>query len=330
MSDETTTATPDTEVLETTTTTEAAPAALGTEAPPVVETPTLEEREIEGRVNGQPYKIKVPTGFEIPWKRGSEEGHASFDEVLKSPNFERDYQHKMQALARDKREWEAQRERERVEVTARNEQAAENRRRMLEAAAQGGEALERERRHQRLLETDPDYRMRWDESEEYRIRERIGAYDAERVTQAQNLTTAEAIRGYIAREAEKYPGVDPERVAKLYRQALQAGDFGDRIHADDVDAVLLEEAALVERGRGTVMTELEQIRAELAALKAEKAAGAHNAKVAAAVERTAKPQAGQRPARGAVPGEAPFAKFDPAKETEQEFRARWNARYRVA
>lgn len=330
MSDETTTATPDTEVLETTTTTEAAPAALGTEAPPVVETPVIEEREVEGRVNGQPYKIKVPAGFEIPWKRGSEEGHASFDEVLKSPNFERDYQHKMQKLARDRQEWEAQRERDRVEYEARREQAADNRRRMLEAAAQGGEALERERRHQQLLETDPDYRKRWDESEEYRIRERLSAHDTERTVLEQNLTTAEAIRGYIAREAEKYPGVDPARVAMLYGQALQTGRFGERVHADDVDAILREEANVVERGRGTVMTELDQLKAELAAIKAEKSAEAHNAKVAAAVERTARPQAGQRPARGAVPGEAPFAKFDPAKETEQEFRARWNARYRVA
>lgn len=328
MSDETTVA-PETTALDTTAET-AAPETVGAEGTTPPEAPTIEEREVEGRVNGQPFKIKVPTGFEIPWKRGNEEGHASFDEVLKSPNFERDYQHKMQALARERREFEAQRAREQVEIEARIDQAVENRRRLVEAEAQGGEVLERERLHQRLMATDTEYRKRWEESEEYRIRERLHAHDSERVTATQNVSTAEAIRGYIAGEATKYPGVDPERVAMLYGQALQTGRFGDRMHADDVDAILREEASVVERGRGTVMTELEQLKAELAALKADKTAETHNAKVAAAVERTTRPPVGQRPARGAVPGDAPFAKFDPAKESEQEFRARWNARYRVA
>jgi hypothetical protein len=282
----------------------------------------IEEREIAGQLNGQPYVLKVPKGFALPWKRGEETGFAPLEEIEKSPNFERDYQHKMQALARQRREIEQAAEAREVEYRARLEQAAENRRRMLEAASKGGEALDRERRHQELLETDPDYRKRWDESEEYRIRERLEAHRADRAEQEETHAQAEAISAYIAREATKYPGVDADRVRALYGMALQAGRF-TRMHADDIDALFRDEMALVERGRGTVMTEVESLKAKLAALEAERAAQAHNETVARTIERTGRAPAGQRPARGAVPSTAPFKPYDPHTESEAEFQARY-------
>lgn len=190
--------------------------------------------------------------------------------------------------------------------------------------AQGGEAARRELEHQERMETDPDYRQRWDESEEFRIRQRMDAYSDEVAEVEETSAISDRIGQYIAAECQKYPGVDPDRVRTLYARALQAGAF-TRMHADDVDQVIRDEVAVIERGRAPVAGELETMRRQIADLQAQLAASSANARVVDAVDRAARPRVAV-PARGAVPGTAPFKPFDPATETEEQFRARWRAR----
>jgi hypothetical protein len=299
-----------------------APATDTPAAPVVPDTSAVAAttRTIKGRVNGQPVEVVIPVGFELPVKRGKEETFAPFEEIEKAPLLQRDYTLKTQGIAQQRRELEARA----AELEARNEQAREDRTRYLKAMEQGGEVAKREIEHLQRLELDPDYRARYEESEEFRISRKMEEHHETVDSLEVEAKTADRIRSYIADESAKYPGIDPERVAQIYGMALSSGRL-TRMHRDDVDEVIRGEVQLMQRGAAPVSGELETLKKEVARLSAALEAQAHNSKVVAAIDRTGKPPVGA-PGRGAVPGEAPFEPFNPDKESREQFQTRWNAR----
>lgn len=298
------------------------------EAATTTEPPVIPVRKITGRLNGQPYEVELPEGFEIPWKRGSEEGHASLDDYLKAPFLEKDYQHKMYRVGQERRTVEAMR----AEMQARNDLLVADRKALMEAAAQGGDAFARQLRHLELLETDPEYRQRTEDAHELRVRRAVDAFHEAEAEQDADQSTAARIQAYVQQEQAKYPGVDVGRVLSRYRQGIIAGDYRHpdgtpRFHADDIDAVFAEEASALQAAAAPVQTEVAQLRAKLADLERELATVRHNTTTRKALERTGKPPVGQPVGRSGVAAGAPDkpAPFNPDVETLADAEKRWAA-----
>ena len=270
--------------------------------------------EIEALLGDQPTKLRADLRFKV----GKDGQEVALKELLKSPLLMRDYTRKTQQIAEQRREME----RRDVEVQARAKLLASNRERLMQAYAQGGDALAREMRHQELMETDPDYRQRFEESEEFRVAQEVSAYEQTVATQEQARTVADNIRGYIAQACQQHPELDPADIEAQYRAALTSGDA--RLHADDVDAIIARERQRLSRVTAPVSQELAALKAELAALKAERQVQQHNAATAAAMDKTKAPAVG-KPAAGGVPVPAPIKPFNPDTDDPIEWKRRWRA-----
>lgn len=270
--------------------------------------------EIEAILGDQPTKLRADLRFKVG-KDGQEVG---LKDLLKSPLLMRDYTRKTMQLAEQRREME----RRDVEVQARATRLADNRQRLMQAYAEGGDALEREMRHQELLEHDPDYRQRFDESEEFRVQQDVQSYEQKVQLQDHSRTVADNIRGYIAQACQQHPELDPSDIENAYRIALTSGEA--RLHADDVDAIIQHERQRLSRVTAPVSQELAALKAELATLRAQTQVQDHNAATAAAMGKTRTPAIG-RPAAGAVPVAAPLKPFNPDTDDPVEWKRRWRA-----
>jgi len=272
----------------------------------------------------QPFQI--PLGTRFPWKRGDETGFATVEEIAKSPMFERDYRHKTQELGVRERvlaDREAEIERARLEYETRIEAARTNQRRLVEAATQGGEAYAKELRHQEMMENDPEYRERYEQSEEFRIHQRLSEHDAESDKAARTQSTTERVRSYIAEQCAKVPGLDPDAIEEAYGRALRRGHA--RLHADDLDQIIAKERTRVEGLTQPLRGEVEGLKQQVANLSAQLQASAHNAGVSAAIDRATGATPG-RPANGAPPAPRGARKpFNPSTDNESEWLRNWNA-----
>lgn len=296
----------------------------GAEAAPTSALPPEPPPYFEAMVDGKPFQI--PRNAQFPWKRGDETGHYTLEQIQRSPFLLEDYGRKTRELAEQRRVVE---ERDRVaarrdaELTARIESVRTDRQRLVEAAKQGGEAFQRELEHQQRLETDEDYRTRFEESEEFRISQRVAEYDAEQARTQATETVAGRVRSYIAEACAKHPGIDPARVEDRYSQALRTG--GADLSADAVDAIVREEAAHVERLTVPLKGELDTLKQQVAALTAQLQASGHNAQTVAAIDRAKGSQAG-RPANGAPPAPTRAIKpFNPVTDDADDWLRRWKA-----
>lgn len=270
--------------------------------------------EIEALLGDQPTKLRADLKFRV----GKDGQEISLKDALKSPLLLRDYTRKTQQLAEQRREME----RHDVEVRARGELLAQNRQRLMDAYAQGGDALAREMRHQELLEGDPEYRQRFEESEEYRVRQQMEAYEGTVATQERATNAADDARRYIAAECAKYPALDPAEIEAAYATALQAGRAD--LNASSVDRLIQRELQRVHRVTAPVSTELAQLKAELAALKATQTVQQHNAATAAQIG-NAKAAAVGTPSAGQVPITPGLKPFNPDTDDLQEYKRRWRA-----
>lgn len=290
-----------------------APAAEATPEPP---------KYFEAMVEGKPFQI--PLNAQFPWKRGDETGFHSLEEIQKSPMFERDYRVKTQQLAEQRRQYEqrsAEVERREIELQARVEAATNARRRLIEAQAKGGAEYERELRHQELMETDADYRERFEQSEEFRINQRLTQHDAERDRAVRTERTTERVRDYIREACAKAPGVDPAKIERLYGAALRSGHAD--LTADAVDALIAEEVHGINAITKPIKSEVEALQKQIAALQTQLQATEHNGRTAAAIDRAKGTQPG-RPANGAPPAPRGAMKpFDPTKDDPDEYVKRW-------
>lgn len=252
------------------------------EATPVVEAAaaaagqTVEEF-LEARRGDQPYQF--PKDVMLPWKRGAETGFAPVTEVLKSFMLEKDYRHKTQSLAEERRQAAI----EKARITA-EKAAIEQEREQLRAAMVDPEKLEQYQAHYEQMRTNPVYRKFVEDALKQRVTEaelnvRVEAEQAE-VTEA----AVENLRNFIVETATQYPGVDPERVISVYAKGLQTGDIPEITEAS-VHQVYKQEADYSNRLVSPLQAELTELKAQIAALTASKAAEAHNAKTDQALAR---------------------------------------------
>lgn len=277
----------------------------------------------EATVDGKPFQI--PKSAQFPWKRGEETGFHTLDQITKSPQLYEDYQRKTAEVAAQRRaiqEQESQIERTRVEMEARLESARTARQRLIEAQAKGGAELERELRHQELMETDEEYRERFQQSEEYRISERLSKHDADQDRLARTESATQRASDYIRHACEAAPGVDPEKVRRIYALALQTG------HADldqaSVDRIIAEEKAGIDRTVQPLSTEMAALKKQVAELQAQLQANSHNARVTQAIDRATGAQPG-KPANGNPPApKAGLKPFNPATDNEADWLRQWN------
>ena len=259
-------------------------------------------------------KVQLRADAKIPV--GKDGKLYTLEQLTRSPLLEADYTRKKQRIADDRRAME----RERVEMQARADLLKSNRDRLMQARLQGGEALEKEIRHQELLETDEDYRQRFEDSEEFRVQQKIAEYDGTARQTEKARGSANAARRYIAKACAAHPELDPHDIELAYQSALMAGTA--EVHADSVDQIIAAELQRVQRVTQPLAGQLEALKAELAALRAEQSVGKGNAAVSAQIGKTKAGPVG-RPAAGAVPVTPGIQPFRPGIDNEQEYLARW-------
>lgn len=279
---------------------------------PAVEAPTF--AEIEARLGEQVVKLREDTLIPV----GKDGKLVPLSELRRDPLLMADYTRKTQALAEQRREIE----RERVEINAWAERERANRERLFSAYAQGGEVLEKELRHQALLETDPDYRQRFEESESYRVQQQVREHESTTSTQAQAVDLAMQVRQYIREACAPYADVDPAEVEASYQMALERGQA--RLHRDDVDKVISRQRERAARVTSPLNKELEALRAELAQLRAEQSVQQGNAAVSEQIARSKAPPVG-KPAAGQVPIQGALKPFNPETDNPDEYRKKWLA-----
>lgn len=235
--------------------------------------------EIEGRLNGQPYKL--PGNIEIPWKRGNEQGFATLDEVRKAHMFERDYRLRTSELAEQRRAFEQNKievEKARRQMDVERAFVEKEQARVLEAMTSPDPAVrERHALHFQLLREDPAY------AEAYQKALRADAHDAVQSFEAemQETLTTQAIlqdvQDTAKRLSEEFPGVDVQRALARYGQAVAEGKAPLKESA--LRAVFQDEHAYVQRSVTPLKSELDALKAEIAALKTGTKADQHNQSV---------------------------------------------------
>lgn len=260
--------------------------------------------ELEGRLNGQPYK--VPLSLELPWKRGKEEGFVTLEEVQKAHMFERDYRVKTQQLSEQRSSVEQARiqlETMRRQMDVEREFIQKENQRLMDALTHPDpEVRERQARHIELLQTDSDYR------EAYEAKLRAGAYEAveafktEQSEQQQAQAIIADIQDTAQQLANEFPGVDVQRAMARYGRALEEGRASLTVNA--LRSIFQDEHQYVQRSVAPVMSELEALKAEIAALKAGTKADAHNQQVRGTIAKQQAARAVAATGTGAPPNPA--------------------------
>lgn len=259
---------------------------------------------------------KVPLRADLKIPVGKDGRMMTLEQLTRSPLMEADYTRKTQRLADDRRAME----RDRAEMQARAELHKANIKRLNDARRQGGEALEREIRHQELLETDEDYRQRFEDSEEFRVQQKVAEFDGATRTTEEARHTAQNARDYIAEVCAQHPELDAGEVEDAYRAALMAGTAD--LRSSSVDRIIASQLQRHQRVTQPFTKKLEALETELAALRAEQSVGKGNAAVAAQIGKTKAGPVG-RPAAGAVPVTPGIQPFRPGIDDHQEYLARW-------
>lgn len=258
-------------------------------------------------------RVKLRLDARIPVGKDQ---YLTLDELRRSPLLERDYTKKTQRLAEERR----QAERVRVESEARLAEFKASRERLMQAYAQGGEALEKELRHQALMETDPDYRRRVEESEEYRIGQALTSHEQTIATQERAVVAAEDARAYIRQQCQQHPELDPAEIEQLYIAALTSGQAD--LRPSSVDRLIQREVQRAQRVTHPLAQQLEALKAELATLKAHRDVQTGNQQVAEQMARAQAPAIG-KPAAGGVPVTPAQPKFRPGVDDPAEWMANW-------
>jgi hypothetical protein len=251
-----------------------AEATASAEATPVVEAAAAAagqsvEEFLEARRGDQPYKF--PKDVELPWKRGNESGFIPITEVLKSPMFEKDYRHKTQQVAEERRQVSIEKARIAAEKTAIDAERQQLREAMIDP-----EKLEQYQQHYEQMRTNPVYKKMVEDALDARVtRAELDVRLAEESEQV-NREAAENLYNTIVETAKQYPGVDPERVRQVYAKGLVSGDIQE-ITEESIHQVYKQEAGYTAQILSPLQAELTELRAQIDTLKGTKAAEAHNA-----------------------------------------------------
>lgn len=249
---------------------EATPVTPAVEAAAANAGQTVEEF-LEARRGDQPYQF--PKDVLLPWKRGTETGYAPVEEVLKSFMMEKDYRHKTQSLAEERRQAAIDRARIVAEKVA-----IEQEREQLRQAMVDPEKLEQYQAHYEQMRTNPVYRKFVEDALEKRVTQAELDVRLEGEREQVNREAAENLYNAIIETAKQYPGVDPERVREIYSKGLINGDIQEITEAS-IHQVYKQEADYTTRIVSPLQARLTELEAKLATVTSSKAAEAHNAAV---------------------------------------------------
>lgn len=268
-------------------------------------------------LDGKPFKLRAD--LQIPWKRGQETGFHTLDEIKRAGMMGRDYSTRMHefkteraAFAASQDEWN----REKVRQETRFKALERDTEMWRDARSDPtGEKWTKYLEHRELYAADENYRNAFDRSIDADVADAEKAYEVQAKSQVISGNIASDAAEYITSLAEKFAGVDPNRVTKQYVEAWkEAAAEQDPARKQRYIAYLkspksvddLYTAAHEEASRLTapLTSQLESLKQELAALKAAQQASEHNDRTRAAINgsRTSTPG---RPASGVPVGESP-------------------------
>lgn len=235
--------------------------------------------EIEGRLNGQPYKL--PANLELPWKRGNETGFASIEQIRKEHMLERDYRMRTSELAEQRRGFEAEKleiEKHRRQMEVERQFVERENQRLMEALTHPDPTVrEKHARHLDALQNDPAYREAYQKSLKADAYEAVQQFEQEHAQEQQVASILEDIQTTALRFAEEFPGVDLQRAVTRYGQAVAEGRAP--LTEGALRAVFQDEHAYLQRSVTPFQSELDALKAEIAQLKSGTKATEHNQSV---------------------------------------------------
>jgi len=242
---------------------------------------------IEARLGDQPYQL--PKNVLLPLKRGADVEWRPVDEVQRDGMKELDYRLKTQKAAEDRRAFEAERATflaEQARIKARETHLSE-REAELQDAFKSPEKFEAYQEHLRQYEANPVYRKMVDASLDQRETAAELAVYREQEAQRAVMLGAEAAQSWIQEAATKFPTVNPDRVREAYARDLRAGT--GVLDPQYVEQLFRAEADYVAQTVTPLRSELDALKAQIAALSSAKATDAHNATTQHALARAKAP-----------------------------------------
>lgn len=273
---------------------------------------------MEGRLDGAPYQI--PKGVHVPRTFKGQTVFEPLDKVIREHMYHQDYTtHKQRISAQESAFMERQRAFELTQrtVTERERRLNEEEQRFMDVAAgdPDSEDAQRYQLHLHNLRTNPDYKQKYQDSQQLHLRELEDTVHEEQEQQATASGLATDLASWIRETvctAAKYQGkVDPEELRVAYGQAIrseeipfpdpQDPEFNDRVTrqvlrlADDM-------AARADRFIEPVNAQLAKEKAGREAAEAALAAGTANGEVRRQIKRSADARAAA-PSGGAPPAQ---------------------------
>lgn len=277
--------------------------------PPVAEAssalpaaPTI--AEIEAMLDGQPMKLRED--LMVPWKRGEETGTVSLREAINGYQREADYTRKMQAFSQERRQFEQTKleiEQTRRSIEAERVAVEREMQRHLTALTSPDESVRQKyERHLEMLAGDPEYRKTYERSLKYEAFEAREGLQSE-LAQQQYVQAVQAdIQDTVARFTTEF-SLQPEQLDRvLSRFEILVEREGEKALTEGtLKRLCQEEAAYAQTVSTPFKSELDALKAELAALKSGSQADAHNARVRTTVTKATAARAAATPAGGGAP-----------------------------
>jgi hypothetical protein len=272
-------------------------------APPVVPAaPTV--AEIEAMLDGQPMKLRED--LMVPWKRGEETGTVSLREAINGYQREADYTRKMQAFSQERRQFEQTKleiEQTRRSIEAERVAVEREMQRHLTALASPDESVRQKyERHLEMLAGDPEYRKTYERSLKYEAFEAREGLQSE-LAQQQYVQAVQAdIADTVTRFTTEF-SLQPEQLDRvLSRFEILVEREGEKALTEGtLKRLCQEEAAYAQTVSTPFKSELDALKAELAALKSGSQADAHNSRVRDTVSKAQTARAAATPAGGRAP-----------------------------
>jgi myosin heavy subunit len=258
--------------------------------------------EIEALLDGAPMKLRED--LQLPWKRGEETGTVSLREAINGYQREADYTRKMQAFSTERRSFEQTRldvETTRRQIEAERTAVQREMQRHLEALTSGDETkLERYNRHLEMLAGDEDYRKTYERSlkaEAYEAREGLHSeLSQQQYVQAVQADIADAVTRF-SQELSMQPEQVDRVLARYETLVQQQGQAA--LTERTLRRLFDEEASYAQTVSTPFKSELEALKAEIAALKSGSQADAHNTRVRTTVQKATTARAAATPGGGA-------------------------------
>lgn len=269
-------------------TAEAVAEKTGAEAPAPGSSAQEVQEFIEAQLGEETFQI--PKGVRLPLKVQGKTEYAPLDELLSGGMRERDYRLKTGEVGTQRRELERERrefltERAKIEARAKilEEQEAE-----LKEAMTDPDKWESYQEHLRQYQANPVYRKNVDAA----LRQRETDAELETYRQRDHVeqveTGVQQVQGWVNDLAEEYDGVDPQRVLNLYAAQLRAGQT--TLDPSAVRAIFKSEADYLSKSVTPLQQQLADLKAQVEALSASKAAEKHNQTTTHAVDRAKAPR----------------------------------------